>query len=37
MLFLRNKKQKKWVDIVWSIVGFLVIISMILLYMPAFL
>jgi len=37
MLFLRNKKQGKWVNIVWSIVGTLVIISMILLYIPAFL
>ncbi len=37
MLFLRNKKHNKWVNIVWSIVGTLVIVSMVLLYLPAFL
>jgi len=36
MLFLRNKKQNKWVQIVWWVVGFMVIISMVLLYLPAF-
>lgn len=37
MLFLRNKKQNRWMQVVWSVIGLLVIVSMVLLYMPAFL
>ncbi|MEK7118143.1 MAG: hypothetical protein AAB869_00885 [Patescibacteria group bacterium] len=37
MFFLRNKKHGKWFNVAWSIVGFLVIVSMVLLYMPVFL
>jgi len=36
MLFLRSKKHNKWFNAIWTIVGFLVIISMVALYMPAF-
>ena len=37
MLFLRNKKHKKLMNIVWTLVGLMVILSMVLLYLPAFL
>jgi len=36
MLFLRNKNQNKWVRVIWSIIGTMVIISMVILYMPIF-
>ena len=36
MLFLRNKKHKKLMNAVWTFVGIFVIISMVLLYLPAF-
>jgi len=36
-LFLREKKHKKWFNLVWTIVGIMVISSMVLLYLPAFL
>lgn len=37
MLFYRNKKHQRLMNIVWSILGIMVILSMILLYLPAFL
>ena len=37
MLFLRNKKHTKWFNALWTFVGLLVIASMVLLYLPAFL
>ena len=36
MLFLRNKKNEKLFNRIWSVVGFIVIGSMLLLYLPAF-
>jgi hypothetical protein len=36
MLF-HGKKHKKLMDTIWMVIGFLVIISMILLYAPMFL
>ncbi len=37
MFYLRNKKHKKIINAVWTTIGILVSISMILLYLPAFL
>ncbi len=36
MFFLRNKKHKKLVNAIWSIMGLFVAVSMVLLYLPAF-
>lgn len=37
MIFLRNKKYEKWMHRIGVVVGTLVIASMLLLYLPAFL
>jgi len=36
MLFLRNKKHQKRMNAIWSAMGILIIASMLLLYVPAF-
>jgi predicted nucleic acid-binding Zn ribbon protein len=36
MFFLNSKKRQKWVNTAWTVIGVLVIVSMVMLYIPAF-
>jgi predicted nucleic acid-binding Zn ribbon protein len=36
MLFLRNKKHKKIMNVVWTVISLFIAVSMVLLYLPAF-
>ncbi len=36
-MFLKNRKHKKLISVIWTLTGILVIGSMLLMYLPAFL